>query len=372
MEIFLIKAAQLIAALAFLVIIHEFGHYIVARIFSIKVEKFYLFFNPWFSLAKWKPKKGKPRYDKNGNERASWRDTVYGIGWLPLGGYVKIAGMIESMDTEQMKQPAKPWEFRSKPAWQRLCVMLAGVIFNFILAILIYAGIAFYWGNKYVPLNKAYEGMDYSKVALAAGFQNGDIPYAADNHVLDISADNVAMLVADAKEVTVLRKSVSDSVLMAGVKEVARDTVTFRLPDHFLTQLEKDDMFMTFRMPVFVKKVVGGSPASEAGLLVDDRLVAVGGVPTPAYAELQEQLARHIGADGQAAVPQKGQHLAVDGHPRPAQHEGGHGQPPGQGPVGEGGHPGGHLHQPGEQPLRPGLVHSQRGQEGGEETAQQP
>lgn len=294
MEIFLIKAAQLIAALAFLVIIHEFGHYIVARIFGIKVEKFYLFFNPWFSLAKWKPKKGKPRYDKNGNERASWRDTVYGIGWLPLGGYVKIAGMIdESMDTEQMKQPAKPWEFRSKPAWQRLCVMLAGVIFNFILAILIYAGIAFYWGNKYVPLNKAYEGMDYSKVALAAGFQNGDIPYAADNHVLDISADNVAMLVADAKEVTVLRKSVSDSVLMAGVKEVARDTVTFRLPDHFLTQLEKDDMFMTFRMPVFVKKVVGGSPASEAGLLVDDRLVAVGGVPTPAYAELQEQLARH-------------------------------------------------------------------------------
>ncbi len=125
MEPFLMKALQLIVALAFLVIIHEFGHYIIARMFGIKVEKFYLFFNPWFSLFKWKPKKGKPKYDKNGNERATWRDTEYGIGWLPLGGYVKIAGMIdESMDKEQMKQPAQPWEFRSKPAYQRLLVMI--------------------------------------------------------------------------------------------------------------------------------------------------------------------------------------------------------------------------------------------------------
>ena len=106
METFLIKAAQLVVALAFLVIIHEFGHYIIARAFGIKVEKFYLFFNPWFSLAKWKPKKKSIRFDKNGNEKASWRDTEYGIGWLPLGGYVKIAGMIdESMDKEQLAKP---------------------------------------------------------------------------------------------------------------------------------------------------------------------------------------------------------------------------------------------------------------------------
>ena len=141
MESFLIKAAQLIVALAFLVIIHEFGHYIFARVFGIKVEKFYLFFNPWFSLVKWRPRKKQARLDKNGNEKASWRDTEYGIGWLPLGGYVKIAGMIdESMDKEQMAQPEKPWEFRSKPAYQRLLVMLGGVMFNFILAIIIYAG----------------------------------------------------------------------------------------------------------------------------------------------------------------------------------------------------------------------------------------
>ena len=117
METFLIKAAQLIVSLAFLVVIHEFGHYIIARAFGIKVEKFYLFFNPWFSLFKWKPKSKGPKYDKNGKERATWRDTEYGIGWLPLGGYVKIAGMIdESMDKEQMAQPEKPWEFRAKRA----------------------------------------------------------------------------------------------------------------------------------------------------------------------------------------------------------------------------------------------------------------
>ena len=171
MEAFLIKAAQLVVALAFLVIIHEFGHYIIARAFGIKVEKFYLFFNPWFSLAKWKPKKTKVKYDKNGNEKASWRDTEYGIGWLPLGGYVKIAGMIdESMDKEQLAKPAQPWEFRSKEAYKRLLVMLGGVIFNFILAIIIYAGIAWHWGEKYIPLESAYEGMDFVPAAIEAGF----------------------------------------------------------------------------------------------------------------------------------------------------------------------------------------------------------
>lgn len=154
METFLIKALQLIVALAFLVIIHEFGHFIFARIFGIRVEKFYMFFDPYFSLFKWKPK-AKEGADPN---KSSWRDTEYGIGWLPLGGYCKISGMIdESMDTEQMKQEPKPWEFRTKPAWQRLLVMLGGVLFNFILAILIYAGIAMHWGSQYIPFETATE-----------------------------------------------------------------------------------------------------------------------------------------------------------------------------------------------------------------------
>ena len=152
---FFIKAAQLIIAFGLLVIVHEFGHYLFARIFGIRVEKFYIFFDPWFSLFKFKPKKKPGTEDK-----ASWRDTEYGIGWLPLGGYCKISGMIdESMDTEQMKQPVQPWEFRAKPAWQRLLVMVAGVVFNFILAIVIYAGIAYTWGDAYIPYENATYGM---------------------------------------------------------------------------------------------------------------------------------------------------------------------------------------------------------------------
>ena len=160
METFLIKAAQLILAFAILVIIHEFGHFLFARIFGIRVEKFYIFFDPWKEIFKWNPKKyigflGKEKKledepvcvecekrhcstDRNKKKSSFWGDTEYGIGWIPLGGYCKISGMIdESMDTEQMKQPAQPYEFRSKPAWQRLLVMIAGVLFNFLLAILI-------------------------------------------------------------------------------------------------------------------------------------------------------------------------------------------------------------------------------------------
>lgn len=293
MEVFFIKALQLIAALAFLVVIHEFGHYIFARMFGIKVEKFYLFFNPWFSLFKWKPKKKKVKLDKNGEEKATWRDTEYGIGWLPLGGYVKIAGMIdESMDKEQMAQPMKPWEFRAKPAWQRLLVMVAGVLFNFILAILIYAGIAWTWGNKYVPLEKATEGMDYSEVALAAGFQNGDIPIKADDKQLDVSESNCLYLMADAKTVTVLRKAESDSVLMTQGRELKRDTVTIAMPEQFVLQLtENNAQVMAYRLPVVVQKVQGGSAAADAGIQEGDRIVGVGGMPTPSYGELQQALA---------------------------------------------------------------------------------
>ncbi|MDE7135594.1 MAG: site-2 protease family protein, partial [Muribaculaceae bacterium] len=184
METFLIKALQLIAALSLLVLVHEFGHYLFSRIFGIKVEKFYLFFNPWFTPFKWKPKPPKKRkLNPDGTPKASWRDTEYGIGWLPLGGYCKIAGMIdESMDKEQMAQPAKADEFRSRPAYQRLLVMVGGVMFNFILAIIIYIGIAWYWGDKYVPYENATAGMLFTDAAKAAGYQDGDIILSADGH----------------------------------------------------------------------------------------------------------------------------------------------------------------------------------------------
>ncbi|RMG75918.1 MAG: RIP metalloprotease, partial [Bacteroidetes bacterium] len=159
METFLIKGAQLILSLSILVILHELGHFIPAKLFKTKVEKFYLFFDPWFSLFKFK--KG---------------ETEYGIGWIPLGGYVKIAGMVdESMDTEQLNKPPQPWEFRAKPAWQRLIIMIGGVVVNLLLAIVIYAMTLFVWGESYLPVKNMKDGvMIMDSLAYDLGFQNGD------------------------------------------------------------------------------------------------------------------------------------------------------------------------------------------------------
>ena len=155
---FLIKAAQLLMSLSILVILHELGHFIPAKLFKTRVEKFYLFFDPWFSVVK----------KKIG-------DTEYGIGWLPLGGYVKISGMIdESMDKEQMKKPAEPWEFRAKPAWQRLIIMLGGVTVNLLLGVFIYSMVLFTWGDTYLPNKNVVDGVVCSDFAKELGFQNGD------------------------------------------------------------------------------------------------------------------------------------------------------------------------------------------------------
>ncbi len=156
----LMKILQVILALSLLVVVHEFGHYLWARIFKIKVEKFYLFFDPFFSLFKYKPKNS---------------DTEFGIGWIPFGGYCKIAGMIdESMDKEQLAKPAEPWEFRSKPAWQRIFVMAGGVLNNFILAILIYWGVLYVWGEQYIKNQDVDTGVYVSALGKEIGFRNGD------------------------------------------------------------------------------------------------------------------------------------------------------------------------------------------------------
>ena len=159
MEEILIKALGLIMSLSILVVLHELGHFIPAKLFGVRVEKFYLFFDPWISLFKFK--KG---------------DTEYGIGWVPLGGYVKLSGMIdESMDTEQMAQEPQPWEFRTKPAWQRLIIMIGGVTVNVILGILIYSMILFTWGKAYLPANEAKYGVDVSPYMEEIGYTHGDI-----------------------------------------------------------------------------------------------------------------------------------------------------------------------------------------------------
>ncbi len=299
MDTFLIKAVQLIVALAFLVIIHEFGHFLFARIFGVKVEKFYIFFDPWTELFKWRPKKyigafGKtkklrscPEGEPDGDEKPKgfWSDTEYGIGWLPLGGYCKIAGMIdESMDTEQMKQPAKPWEFRSKPAWQRLLIMIAGVLFNFLLAIIIYAGIVFATGEKYVPFREAKLGMAYSGAAHDIGFRDGDIPLYADGEELSYPPD-ARMKMAQAKVVTVEREG---------------RRVDVAVPSDFLLRLDREAKsdtamisFFTYRIPTRVINVVKGEGAYKAGIREGDEIIALNDTATPSLDVFFRHLAGH-------------------------------------------------------------------------------
>lgn len=295
METFLIKALQLIVALAFLVIIHEFGHFIFSRMFGIKVEKFYMFFDPYFSLFKWKPKP-KPGADP---DKSSWRDTEYGIGWLPLGGYCKIAGMIdESMDTEQMKQEPKPWEFRTKPAWQRLLVMLGGVLFNFILAILIYAGIAMHWGTQYIPFDAATEGFDFAPAAQKVGFRNGDIPYKADGKLLDASKGDYPYQMADADVVTVIRNH--------------RDTVDINIPSDFIFRLNEDKGFLAYRLPVYIDRIVPGEAAGKAGLKEGDHIIAVDTIPTPSYTELTAALQNYADKEIPVTVERDGKKIKLN------------------------------------------------------------
>lgn len=291
---FFIKAAQLLIAFGLLVIVHEFGHYIFARIFGIRVEKFYIFFDPWFSLFKYKPKK------KPGTEnKASWRDTEYGIGWLPLGGYCKIAGMIdESMDTEQMNQPVQPWEFRAKPAWQRLLVMVAGVIFNFILAIVIYAGVAYSWGDAYIPYQNVTYGMQYCESAHKMGFKDGDIPLLADGKAID-AADFDLLNFLESKQITVLRNH--------------KDTVTVNIPANSVLTVSNDLQenpngfgFMVYRFPVIVKDLVAGDAAEKSGMAKGDRVVSVAGVPAETWDVFTAEIMKHKGQPTQIGFIRNG------------------------------------------------------------------
>ena len=249
METFLIRALQLIMSLSLLVIVHEGGHFLFARLFKTRVEKFCLFFDPWFTLFKFKPKNS---------------ETEYGIGWLPLGGYVKIAGMIdESMDTEQMKQPMKPWEFRAKPAWQRLLIMVGGVLFNFLLALFIYAMILFTWGDQYVPVQKAPLGMDFNETAKAIGFRDGDVLISADGVPFERYGGDMLTSIVDARQVTVLRNGQETSVY---------------IPEDMMERLLADSVrFADFRYPFVIDSIAPGSPAALAGLQPGDSITQLDG-----------------------------------------------------------------------------------------------
>ena len=261
METFLIRALQLIMSLSLLVIIHEGGHFLFARLFKTRVEKFCLFFDPWFTLFKFKPKNS---------------ETEYGIGWLPLGGYVKIAGMIdESMDTEQMKQPVQPWEFRAKPAWQRLLIMVGGVLFNFLLALFIYSMILFTWGDEYVPLQKAPLGMDFNETAKAIGFRDGDILVSADGVPFERYGGDMLTSIVDARQVTVLRDGQEASVY---------------IPEDVMERLLADSVrFASFRYPFVIDSIMPGQPAALAGLQPGDSITQLDG-RNIAYFDFKEEM----------------------------------------------------------------------------------
>lgn len=275
----LIKILQLVLALSILVLIHEFGHFLFARLFKIRVEKFYLFFDPWFSLFKYKPKNS---------------ETEYGIGWLPLGGYCKISGMIdESMDKEAMAKEPQPWEYRSKPAWQRFFVIFGGVLFNFILAIVIYCGIMYAWGEQYIKNTDVTTGIYANELAQEVGFRNGDIILSFDDVVPHKFTDlQVELVRTQAKEAKVLRDG---------------DTVTVTIdPVYIPTILNSPGMF-NYGIPFEISQVPDSSINAASGLQVKDRIVAINGENCDMFYQTQQILAKHKGDSIVATVTRGGE-----------------------------------------------------------------
>jgi regulator of sigma E protease len=259
----LIKIIQLLMSLSILVIIHELGHFTFAKLFKARVEKFYLFFDPWFALFKFK--KG---------------ETEYGVGWLPLGGYVKISGMIdESMDKEQLKQPPQPWEFRSKPSGQRLLIMTGGVFFNFILAMLIYVLVLFAWGETYLPTSNVKYGIETDSVGLAMGLRNGDKILSVDNQYID----NFIQIAPD----IVLNNRKTIQVERDGQK------LNIEIPKEYVPKMLKGKGRIDPRIPFgpFVVSAYGKeSPGKAAGIQIGDELIGLDSLRFTYFDEFQKYL----------------------------------------------------------------------------------
>lgn len=261
----MILALQLLLSLSILIILHEAGHFIPAKLFKTRVEKFFLFFDPWFALVKKKV-----------------GETTYGIGWLPLGGYVKISGMVdESMDKEQLSKPPEPWEFRSKPAWQRLIIMVGGVTVNVIVGILIYGIILFTWGKQALPPDHAAYGVHCDSLMYQFGFRDGDRILALNGEkpesFSDISKD---LLLEDVRDVTIERYG---------------QQMVLALPDDFGQMLVDSGVRQAFalRYPCVVDSLMPGMPAAEAGLQAGDSIVGVNQFYSPFFQDIQRHIHRN-------------------------------------------------------------------------------
>ncbi|MBQ2248191.1 MAG: RIP metalloprotease RseP [Tidjanibacter sp.] len=258
-----IKILQFICSFTLLVMVHEMGHLLLGKLFGVRVEEFRIFFGKaWF--------------------KRRWGETEYGIGWLPFGGYAKLAGMVdESMDTEQLKSAPQPWEFRSKPAWQRLLIILGGVMMNAILAFVIYVGISLAWGDRYISNSQMPYGYVYSDYAKALGFEDGDkIVSIAGTPIEDYARILPTLIIEEEKSIVVLRNG---------------EELTIDIPVQSVMELSEQTDFLTPRLPFVVANVVEGMGAAEAGLRSGDEVVGVDGQEARFYDQIAPALLAHAG-----------------------------------------------------------------------------
>ena len=261
MEIFLIKLLQFLLSISLLVLLHEGGHFFFSKLFGVRVEKFYLFFDPWFHIFEWKPRNS---------------DTKYGIGWLPLGGYCKIAGMIdESFDTKQIASEPQPWEFRSKPAWQRLLIMIGGVLVNFLLALFIYSMIMFTWGESYYKVSDMTMGMKFNSAAKELGFQDHDILLGTDKGTFRDFTPDLYRGLADGTRADIIRDGKRMSIPLPGNLNL-------------LDMIKSEPAFVRPFIPAKIEDVMKDSPAAKAGIAKGDVILALAGRQVDSWNEYND------------------------------------------------------------------------------------
>lgn len=270
MEVFIIRALQLILCFSLLIFLHEGGHFLFSKLFGVRVNKFYIFFDPKFSLFStysnwWRKLRGKAPAKKKEDGSYEYDGTEYGLGWIPLGGYCQIAGMVdETQSSDKLSAEAQPWEFRAKPAWQRLLIMVGGVLVNFITALVIYAAVLFTWGETYVPVRNMTYGFKFNEQAKHLGFRDGDILLATDTKTFTRFDGNVFRDLSEAHSAKVLRNGQEVNIAMPGNLNM-------------LEMIKQQPRFVDVLVPSKVDSVVPKSAADVAGIKAGDMIIGMNG-----------------------------------------------------------------------------------------------